>query len=192
MTFGTLSSGTYIASYSLATQPLGPISSGIYIALAGTAAFGSVSSDQFQIGDTGAILLRGPQFDSTTIEQDRFSDRLLSVISVTNNIDLTSTGLTALYTVPSGMRAFISGAIVQITNGLNLTVIPTTSVETGSEIFASEPLTGLQNTGDIWSFWHDRSTTFSAAADETVNLNVTVAATATTLEAQVFLLGLLL
>jgi len=47
--------------------------------------------------------IRGPQFRSRTLAFDRFSKPLTSILSITTDIDLTSTGTTALFTLPDGV-----------------------------------------------------------------------------------------
>jgi len=58
---------------------------------------------QFQLGNILPVLLRSPQFKEASIAFDRFSKPLTSIISTTTGIDLTSTGITSLLTVPNGI-----------------------------------------------------------------------------------------
>jgi hypothetical protein len=195
MTFGTPSSAPFVEDYAKALAPLGPTSKDIFINSNFTPSnwrFGPVSSEEYLIGTNGAIGLRGPQFKQNDIALDRFAKSLFSVISVTESIDLTATGLTTLYTVPSGKTALISGVVLRVTGSSSATVPAQASIEGASTIFAVETLADVLNVHDTWTFWHDKSTTVQAIAADVISLDVDTAATATTLDATAFLIGLLI
>lgn len=137
-------------------------------------------------------LIRGPQFQANTIGDDRFINRLTSVLSTTS-VDLAATGINSLLTVPSNKLALIQGIILRVTNdpattdaSISIGVNPSTV-----NIFSEQQLLQLRNTNDTWSLWSDKSTTIAADAAETIDLDVTVAATGTLL-CDVYVIGLLI
>jgi len=138
-------------------------------------------------------LIRGPQFRANTIGGDRFNNRLTSVLSTTPIIDLTSTGLTSLFTVPAGNMALIQGVILRSTFG-SATTDATISVGVGpstTNLFDLQELVQVRTTYDIFSLWSDKSTTLVVQSGEQIDLDVTVAATGT-LIADAYLIGFLI
>lgn len=139
------------------------------------------------------FLIRGAQFKINTIGDDRFVSRLTSVLSITF-IDLTFTGITTIFTVPSGKTALIHGVVLHSTIG-NAATDATSSLginPSTTNLFALQELVNLRNTNDVWSFWSDKSTTLIAQAGEQIDLNITIAATGGVLGASVYLIGFLI
>jgi hypothetical protein len=195
MTFGTPSSAPFIENYASATAPLGPTSSNTYVNFVQASVFGATSSDEYQLGENGAIGLRGPQFSEQSIALDRFALPLAAVLTIFENLDLTSATTTTIYTVPTGKIATVLGCVIRIKAAdtvsadadVSLGINPSTV-----NIFPTETLTAVQANDDIWSFWKDKSIGLLATSGQQVDIDVVTAATATTLTSDVYLIGLLI
>jgi hypothetical protein len=138
-------------------------------------------------------LIRGPQFRYRTIGDDRFVNRLTSVISTTSAIDLTTTSVTNLYTVPVNKLLLIQGVVLRATNG-SASTDATVSVginPSTTNIFDLQELVLFRNANDLWSLWNDKSTTLAAQASEQIDLTVDIAATGT-LDTDAYLIGFLI
>jgi len=139
-------------------------------------------------------LIRGPQFRLNTIGADRFNNRLTSVLSTTSAINLTSTGLTSLFTVPTGNMALIQGVVLRSTIG-STTTDPTVSIGVNpstTNLFDLQELVQFRVGDDVFSLWSDKSTTLVAQSGEQIDLDVTIAATGGTLTAEAYLIGFLI
>ena len=140
-------------------------------------------------------LIRGPQFKYRDIEVDRFTNNILSVITSINAFDLTAAATTGLYTVPASNTLLLSGIIIRVTSSSNVTV--DAQVEIGvnpstDNLFAVETLVQTRDFNDLWSFWADKSTNVVIPGGETIDLTVVTGAAASSLYADIFLIGLLL
>jgi hypothetical protein len=114
------------------------------------------------------------------------------VLAVSSTIDATSTGDTTLYTVPTGERALITGAIVRLITVATFTSVPDVSINDGTDdIFASTTLTGVDTAEETWGF-SPAGRAVSVAAGASVDLSVDVAASAGTYDVIVYLYGHLL
>jgi hypothetical protein len=137
----------------------------------------------------GVNLIRGPQFRFNTIGDDRFVNRLSSVLSKIV-VNLSSTGQTTLYTVPSGNIALIQGVILR--SGGTATSDPTVSVginPSTDNIFGVQQLVNFQAANDIFSLWSDKSTTLSANGSDQIDLDVIVSSP---VFAEIYVIGILL
>jgi hypothetical protein len=139
-------------------------------------------------------LIRGPQFRRATIGDDRFVNRLTSVLVTTTAIDLTSSGTTTtLYTVPAGKIAFINGIIFR---AVQESAVTDASVSVGinpsaDNLFDEQQLVNFRVVHDVWSLWSDKSTTLIAQAGEQIDVNIVTPATGSLL-ADAYLIGFLL
>jgi hypothetical protein len=114
------------------------------------------------------------------------------VLAVSSTIDATSTGDTSLYTVPTGERALITGAIVRLITVATFTSVPDVSINDGTDdIFASATLTGVDTAEETWGF-SPAGRAVSVAAGASVDLSVDMAASAGTYDIIVYLYGHLL
>lgn len=193
--FGSTSSAPYIEDYASATTPLGPTSSNTYINFIQEQIFGPTSSDEYQtVADRGNVL-RGSQFGTNTIALDRFSSPLMAILSVTTDLDLTTTGTTTVYTVPAGKSAIVLGCLLRIKAADTVTTDAEVSIginPSTTDLFAAETLVAVQAVNDFWSFWKDESGGALAGSGSLIDLNVITAATATTLDSDIYLIGLLI
>jgi hypothetical protein len=100
-------------------------------------------------------------------------------LSQTSGVDLTQTGVTVLYTVPSGQIAIITGVVFIAQQGDGTISTPATvgaGVAAGEDdIMPSTALTGFDTTNEIYRYSCE-GTYISAQEDEVVNLGVDVAA----------------
>jgi len=195
MTFGTISSAPYLEEYASAAAPLGPTSGDTYVNFVQTSVFGPTSSNEFQVGTAGGVVLRGPQFRRNTVALDRFSSSLTSVLNVFEDLDLMTTGTTTIYTVPAGKSASILGCLLRVKSSRAVTADSDVSVGINPStinLFSVETLTEVRGVSDVWSFWKDKSVGLLAAGGQLIDLNVSVAATAAALTCDVFIIGLLI
>jgi hypothetical protein len=140
-------------------------------------------------------ILRGAQFAERGIALDRFADPLAAILTVFEDLDLTATSTTTIYTVPTGKTAIILGCLLRIKSANTVTVDAAASLginPSTTDLFAAETLVGVQSISDVWSFWKDTSGGLVANSADLVDLDVSVAATATTLTCDVFVIGLLI
>jgi hypothetical protein len=138
-------------------------------------------------------IIRGLQFRPRIIGDDRFVNRLTSVLSTTSAIDLTATGTTPLFTVPAGNLALIQGVILRVTSGtastdatISLGINPSTT-----DLFDEQELVQFRIVNDVFSLWSDKSTILVAQEGDQIDLDVTVAA-AGTLNPDAYLIGFLI
>ena len=118
----------------------------------------------------------------------------VDVLSTTAIADAKSTGTTNLYTVPAGSTAIITGAIVRCTEATSITVEATVGigVATGEDdIIASQALTGLTSTSDVFHLTNSGGLLQAAAAAAVIKLGVDTGATGTSQALAVDLLGYL-
>jgi len=137
--------------------------------------------------------IRGPQFAQRTIGLDRFFQTPLSALSVFDTVDLTTTGTTAVYTVPATNSAIIVGCVILITstNTVSGDAIVSVGISPATNnLFDAETLTEVRSVNDVWAFWSDKSTTLSISSGQTLIVDVITAATATTLDARVYVIGI--
>jgi hypothetical protein len=193
--FGSTSSAPYVEDYASATVPLGPISSDTYINFIQNQVFGPTSSDEYQtVADRGPVL-RGAQFSTNTIALDRFATPLAAVLNVFEDLDLTTAATTTIYTVPAGSSVIVLGGLIRIKAADTVTTDAEVSIginPSTTDVFAAETLVDVQSQNDFWSFWKDESAGVMASEGAVVDLDVSTSATATTLNSDIYLIGLLL
>lgn len=116
------------------------------------------------------------------------------VIASVNSINLANTGTTALYIVPANIE-IITSKILIIPETVTGFVTPATSnvgVNAGvGDIIAGDAVADL-NAAGLVSILEPIAAAKIAVATDTINFNVTVAATATVFVATVVLVGLLI
>jgi hypothetical protein len=112
---------------------------------------------------------------------------------VFEDLDLTAATTTAIYTIPTGFSEIVTGCIIRIKSAdtvsgdadVSLGINPSTT-----NLFDTETLVGVQAVSDFWSFWKQSSVGILANGGAQVDLDVVVAATATTLTADVYIIGI--
>jgi len=112
--------------------------------------------------------------------------RLASV----DSIDAKATGTTTLYTVPAGTTIVVTEVVLRCTAAVAITVAAVAGVGVAGgedDIFASQPLTGLEAAGETFSFPAGGIGVVATAA-EVIKLGIDTAATGTsqTLSADIF------
>lgn len=115
-------------------------------------------------------------------------------VSISYSPGQTFRGATNLYTVPTGRSAVITGAVVVPTTATAVTVVPTAGIGIAAgeeDIFSSDAMTGLDSTTKRFRF-DSAGTARIGAAAEVIKIGVDVAATATALVADVYLIGYLI
>lgn len=120
-----------------------------------------------------------------------------SLLATVNSINLKNTGATTLYTVPGGKTLIVLDIIIYATSVNTLAVAPI--VRAGktplfTEFLALTTLTGLDTTGEYMSL---SSTALGLihsvfAAGEVLSLSVGTGATATTMTASAYVIGILI
>lgn len=137
---------------------------------------------------------RGPQIRRKTLNIDRFAEPPTSALVIDSVIDLTATGETVIYTVPTGKTAIINGCVLLVNAAVSVTTDAAASVgvtPNTNDLFVEEVLVQIRSVGDVYSFWADKTTGVVVPAGATIQISVGTAATATTLSASAILVGIL-
>jgi hypothetical protein len=118
------------------------------------------------------------------------------LLAVSGTIDATSSGpgITPLYTVPSGERAVVTGAIVRLTGVTGFTSVPAVGIGQNAgedDIFASTTLTGVDTAEETWGF-SPTGRAVTVAGGVSIDFGVDTDAVATTYTIVVYLYGHLL
>lgn len=120
-------------------------------------------------------------------------EKTIQVLSTTAGIDAKIATTTDLYTVPTGLNAIITGAIIRLITASGITIVPTLGIGingTQDDIFSPIGLTGITTAGKIFAF-HSLGTIPTATAGSVVKLGIDIGATATTMTMAIELLGYL-
>jgi len=153
---------------------------------------GSGSTYSFERGTpVGERGIRNEQIQLATLTGDRFTDTPIEMVASIYGLDLAQSGVTNIYTVPTGVFAVVVGVIIEAIEASAVTVVPSVSigiVAGETDIFDTEALQDFDTLGDTWSNWLSFSTGRAAAESEVIKINVT-AATATQLLGNVHLIG---
>lgn len=116
----------------------------------------------------------------------------ISILSTTTSVNLNSTGVTNLYTVPAGKIVFVDKIIILLTAATAITVVGEfslgTSTGTAADIIPETALTGLNAVNEFYSATQGGVGKLSIAADE-IEFSLTTAFTSTTATATIYLLG---
>jgi len=151
-------------------------------------------------GIDGAILnipwplYRSAQIAFQTINEDRLSRTTFHAINSVTDIDLTSATTTTIFTAPSDKTALILGVILEVTAADTITVPPQVSIglnPSTTDVFAIETLITLDAVNDSYVYWANIHKAVSVANSGVLDLDVGVAATATTLVVTARVIGLL-
>jgi len=113
------------------------------------------------------------------------------LLSKTSGIDLTTTGTTALFTVPGGESYSISKVIIVLTALTGFTSVGTLGIGIAAgedDIFQSTELTGFDATSKQYVFNPD-AIVAGANATDVIRLGIDTAFTATTATADIYLYG---
>jgi hypothetical protein len=149
----------------------------------------------FDIDVSEILLLRGPQIAEGTLAEDRLVKTTAYALETTTDIDLTSTGVTTVYTAPSDKTALIFGVILQVTAADTVTGAPGVSVglnPSTDNVFAVETLTALDAVGELYHYWANIHKAVAISNGGVLDLDVDAAATATTLTATARVIGIVL
>ena len=128
---------------------------------------------------------------SRTFDLDKLAFAPFVVLSETTGVDLTTTGTTDLCTIPSGQTPIILGTIFEVSNISSPTSDPAISVGIAAgetDIFPTSTLVAFDTLNKTYTFWTDAKSVHGVATD-VIRMNVQTAAVATTLEADVKLIG---
>jgi len=129
--------------------------------------------------------------DDYTFELDKLEFNPFVIISSTTDVDLTTSSVTSLYTIPSGITPIVIGAIIEVTAADTITSNASVSIGIAAgetDIFATTPLVGLGAVQDSFTLWATDKFVHGTTSD-TVSINVQTAATATSLVATVRLIA---
>jgi len=158
--------------------------------------FGSVTASRETMpAITGLPLFRGPQIKEMDLAEDRLAKITSQSLNFVTGIDLTATGTTTLFTAPSDQAALIFGVLLQVTAANTVTVAPDVSLglnPSTANVFDTESLIGFNAVDDLYIYWANKHTAVTVANGGLLDLDVSVAATATTLTTTARVLGLLI
>lgn len=116
------------------------------------------------------------------------------VLSSVFGINAKTSGTTNIYVVPSGKKAIINEAIIQVTDASSISTPPTLGIGVNAEaddIFSSATLTGLNSTSKIYKFFNS-GTSSLGQSEEIIKCGVDTTATAVSMVIAIHLLGYLL
>jgi len=190
----TISPSIEFYTVPLNTATFSNISDPITVFLHSNGAIGPGTLATFTMDISDAPLLRGPQIKINDLNEDRLVKVTSYVLDTVINIDLTSTGITTLFTAPSDKKALVLGVILQATSADTVTVAPQVSVglnPSTNNVFATEPLVSFDTAGSVYHFWNYINKATVVPASGVLDLNVSVAATATSLIASARVVGIL-
>lgn len=115
-------------------------------------------------------------------------------LSMIQGIDLKATGPTTLFTVPSGKKCLVEDVVLEVTAAATVTVVAVIRIGKASaytEWLAATTLTGLDTVGEVMSLARTANLlvhqTFNSG--DTIKLDVTVGATATSLTVSAHVFG---
>ena len=146
-------------------------------------------------GDSGNVNISAGSVTSGTPGTVQVNSLPLpTVLAQVTSIDLTSTGTTSLFTVPTGLSARILGLVISPTTataaGGDAVVSVGTNASTFDDIISATTLTGLSATTEIYNV-NTPGISHVAAAGETITFQVDTGDTGTALTATVELIGYL-
>ena len=139
-------------------------------------------------------LIRGNQIAPQTLTEDRMANITSYQLASQSGISLTAAVTTPIYTVPTGVTALITGIILEVTAADTITSNPEVSIGVNpstTNIFATEPLIALDTVGKVYYYWANLNNAVVAVAGSQIDLDVSIAATATALEVTARILGIL-
>jgi len=137
--------------------------------------------------------VRGPQVKQQDITLDRLAQPTSSTIATNVNILLTATGDTQLFTATQ--KTYILGVILRVNISNTVTVPPQVSIGVSpstDNVFANEALINFDADNDLYTFWNNLNTATVLNASDVLQLTVNTAATATTLLAVAYVVGVVL
>jgi len=140
-------------------------------------------------------LIVNKQIVEATINVDRLAFNTVRSLSLSRFVDFTTTGISTVYTVPTGSTAIVLGLIIELRSVSTPGTDPQISLGLNAQaddILAIETVVDLQSPLDAWTNWLILSKSQAAIAGQDVKLNIQVAASATTLFADVHVIGFLI
>lgn len=160
-----------------------------------TASAFSVNGQGLFLIPTAAVGTSTLQGASTAFVQNAIAPANLAtnapvILATITGINAKTTGTTAVYTVPTGKTAVVTGFIVRCTAASAITIGPSVSVtSTTGTVYASTALTGLTTANTTFSFGNGISV--SPVAADVINFVIGTAATGTSQTVEVSLIGYL-
>tara|TARA_B100001109_G_C18719172_1_gene406296 strand:+ start:224 stop:682 length:459 start_codon:yes stop_codon:yes gene_type:complete len=148
------------------------------------------------------MLLRNETIADSGLSPDRLTFLPSQALSLTpTSIDLTSVANTTAFSIASGQEAIIVGALLQVSAVAGYSTAPIVSIGTspgpvGNNLFPAVSLAGLDTVEETWVFWNTLGggilSSASVSGDTSdIIFSVTTAASATTLTADLYILGYL-
>jgi len=120
---------------------------------------------------------------------------IMTILGSVGSIDGTATGTTNLYTVPTGRKAVVAGAVIRVTAVTGFSVAGTAGIGVAAgedDIFGSAALTGLSGTTIAFVFTKTSGSLYVAQSTDVVKLGIDTGFTATAITLAVDLFGYLL
>lgn len=184
---------TGVTQFRAAVSPLSPVDTNPEILL--VTAINDATHFQVTRGAEGSTVKTHASGDQLTCVQTSGNTALNAdtILATVGSVNAFSTGLTALFTVPSGYTAVVTGAVVRCTAASAVTNGPTLGVEVVSgtyDIYASTNLVALTTTMTIFGF-QTVGMSRNAAAASVINLRIGTSAVGTSQTIAVDLLGYL-
>jgi hypothetical protein len=169
---------------------LGPSLDGFIDAIPGSSLGPGLDGFPDFIPDLG---VRGPQIEPYDLELDRLTNITSAALATVAGIDLTSIATTALFTATQ--KTYVLGVILRVSTADTVTGVAEASVgvnPSADDVFANEQLVNLDQVGDLYSFWGNAGTGTILNTSDQLDLSVNTGATATSLVAVAYVIGVLL
>jgi len=134
--------------------------------------------------------IRGPQIEPFDLQLDRLANITSAVLSITASIDLTTIATTALFTATQ--KTYVLGVLLRVTTADTVTAVAEASVGVNpstNNVFANEPLINIDAVDDLYTFWNNTNTGTILNTSQQLDLSVNTGATATTLVATAYVIG---
>jgi hypothetical protein len=141
-----------------------------------------------EIYDSAGI--RGPQIEPYDLELDRLVNITSASLAIVDDIDLTSIATTPLFTATQ--KTYVLGVILRITTADTVTVVAEASIGVNpstNDMFANEQLVNFDAVDDLYAFWNNSNTGIILNTAEQLDLSVNTGATATSLIAVAYVIG---
>jgi hypothetical protein len=136
--------------------------------------------------------ITGPQVGQSEITFDRMVNPTSFALATDVSVDLTSTGATSLFT--ASRKTYILGVILRSDAANTVTSPPQISVGINpitDNVFENESMVNFDTVDDVYTFWSNLNTAFVMNVSDQLDINVNTAATATTLTAIAYVVGII-
>lgn len=134
--------------------------------------------------------VRGPQIEPFGLQLDRLANITSASLATVASIDLTAVATTALFTATQ--KTYVLGVLLRVTTADTVTAVAEASIGVNpstNNLFANEQLVSLDAVDDLYIFWNNANAGTILNTAQQLDLSVNTGATATTLVATAYVIG---